>query len=220
MKGINKMGGLARGCEPDGTADELPKKEGEAAKPEPPGEVIAEALKLLRADRRGRWHVRAPEIARHREGLYAWAISDSEVKRLLRLLWPSYVASRQRLADRLYGGDAGRVSTSWRSVDQARSPRGGGGHCGQQITDNATVRERRVLYKASLRPSQPPAGQTHLRSLASNHEVRARHPASFFLRLHLLTHAPHVQFIGCCLSESQFDSIFGKSQGVGAGDVR
>ena len=32
MKGINKMGGLARGCEPDGTADELPKKEGEAAK--------------------------------------------------------------------------------------------------------------------------------------------------------------------------------------------
>jgi hypothetical protein len=48
--------------------------------------------------------VRAPEIARHQEGLYAWAISDSEVKRLLRLLWPSYVASRQHLADRLYGG--------------------------------------------------------------------------------------------------------------------
>ena len=44
MKGINKMGGLARGCEPDGTADELSKKEGEAAKPEPPGEVIAEAF--------------------------------------------------------------------------------------------------------------------------------------------------------------------------------
>ena len=50
--------------------------------------------------------MRAPEIARHREGLYAWAISDSEVKRLLRLLWPSYVASRQRLADRLYGTQA------------------------------------------------------------------------------------------------------------------
>ena len=69
----------------------FPKKEGEAARPEPPGEVLAEALKILRADRRGRWHVRAPEIARHREGLYAWAISDSEVKRLLRLLWPKYV---------------------------------------------------------------------------------------------------------------------------------
>ena len=116
MKGGNKIGGLARGREPDGRAGELSKKEGQAAKPEPPCEVVAEALKLLRADRWGRWHVRAPEIARHREGLYAWAISDSEVKRLLRLLWPSYVASRQRLADRLYGGDASRVSISWRQA--------------------------------------------------------------------------------------------------------
>jgi hypothetical protein len=115
MKGIGEIGGSAPGCEPDGTADELSKKNKvDAAKPEPPGEVIAEALKLLRTDRSGRWHVRAPEGARHRDGLYAWKISDSEVERLLRLLWPSYVASRQRLADRLYGGDVSRVSTSWR----------------------------------------------------------------------------------------------------------
>src|SRR6185312_16410839 len=58
---IRKIGGLARGCEPEGTADELCKrKEADAAKPEPPGEIIAEALKFLRADRTGRWHVRAP----------------------------------------------------------------------------------------------------------------------------------------------------------------
>jgi hypothetical protein len=116
MKGNNKIGGSARGCEPGGTANELSKKEGEAAKPEPPDAVVAEALKLLRSDRRGRWHVRAPEGARHREGLYAWAISDSEVKRLLRLLWPNYVASQQRLADRLCGGDVSRVFTSWRQA--------------------------------------------------------------------------------------------------------
>jgi hypothetical protein len=121
MKGIGKTGGLARGCEPDGTADELSKenKEVDAAKPEPPDEVVAEALKLLRADRSGRWHVRAPEGARHRDGLYAWKISDSEVERLLRLLWPNYVASQQRLADRLYGGDASRVSTHWRQALEA-----------------------------------------------------------------------------------------------------
>ena len=120
MKGIGKIGGLARGCEPDGTADELSKKskEADAAKPEPPGEVIAEALKLLRADKTGRWHVRAPEGARHRDGLYAWKISDSEVKRLLRLLWPNYVASRQRF-DCLYGGEVSRVSTSWRQALEA-----------------------------------------------------------------------------------------------------
>ena len=83
---IRKIGGLARGCEPEGTADELCKrKEADAAKPEPPGEIIAEALKFLRADRTGRWHVRAPEGPWHRDGLYGWKISDSEVERLLRL---------------------------------------------------------------------------------------------------------------------------------------
>lgn len=121
MSGIGKIGGSARGCELDGTADELSKKnkEVEAAKPEPPGEVVIEALKLFRADRTGRWHVRAPEGARHRDGLYAWRISASEVERLLRLVWPNYVASRQRLADRLYGGDVSRVSTSWRQALEA-----------------------------------------------------------------------------------------------------
>jgi len=120
MKGIRKIGGLARGCEPEGTADELCKrKEADAAKPEPPGEIIAEALKFLRADRTGRWHVRAPEGPWHRDGLYGWKISDREVERLLRLLWPNYVASRQRLADRLYGGEVSRVSTSWRHALEA-----------------------------------------------------------------------------------------------------
>jgi hypothetical protein len=119
MKGGNKIGGLARGCEPVGRAGELSQKKSEAAKAEPPPEIIAEALKLLRADTRGRWHVRAPEGARHRGGMYAWRISDSEVQRLLRLLWPNYVASRQRLADRLYGGDVSRVSTSWRQALEA-----------------------------------------------------------------------------------------------------
>jgi hypothetical protein len=62
MKGIDKIGGSARRCEPDGTADELSQKnkEVETARPEPPGEVIAEALKLYKEDRAGRWHVRAP----------------------------------------------------------------------------------------------------------------------------------------------------------------
>jgi hypothetical protein len=35
MKSIGKIGGSARGCEPDGTADELSKKNKDAAKPEP-----------------------------------------------------------------------------------------------------------------------------------------------------------------------------------------
>ena len=38
-----------------------------------------------------------------------------------------------------------------------------------------------------------------MQSLPSDHEVRARQPAVFFLRLHLFTHAPHVRFISCCL---------------------
>jgi hypothetical protein len=63
--------------------------------------------------------VRAPEGAQHREGLYAWRISDSEVERLLRILWPNYVTSRQRVADRLYGGDVSRASTSWRRALEA-----------------------------------------------------------------------------------------------------
>lgn len=88
MKGGNKIGGLARGCEPDGTADELSKrKKLEPFKVEPPGEVIAEALRIYREDRAGRWHVRAPEGAQHRDGIYAWRIRNREVERLLRLLW-------------------------------------------------------------------------------------------------------------------------------------
>ena len=61
------------------------------------------------------------------------------------------------------------------------------------------------------------AGQTYLRSLASDHEVRARQPAVFFLRLHLLTMHPMFDSSVAALGESQFDSIFGKMQGVGAG---
>jgi hypothetical protein len=38
---------------------------------------------------------------------------------LLRLLWPTYVASRQRLADRLYGGEVSRVPASWRFALEA-----------------------------------------------------------------------------------------------------
>jgi hypothetical protein len=120
MKGGNKIGDLAPGCEPDGTADELSKrKKLEPFKVEPPGVVIAEALRIYREDRAGRWHVRAPEGAQHRDGIYAWRIRNREVERLLRLLWPNYVASRQRLADRLYGGDVSRVSTSWRQALEA-----------------------------------------------------------------------------------------------------
>jgi hypothetical protein len=155
------IGGSARGCEPDGTADEL----------SPPCEVVAEALKLLRADRRGRWHVRAPEIARHREGLYAWAISDSEVKRLLRLLWPSYVASRQRLADRLYGGDASRVSISWRQALEAALDREA-----QARRDFARRREKwaqeRQLSEGLRRRRMPPEQRRELER--KEHDIRMR----------------------------------------------
>jgi hypothetical protein len=95
------------------------KKETDAARPEPPAEVVIEALKLFRADRTGRWHVRAPEGTRHRNGPYAWSISNREAERLLRLLWPTYVASRQRLADRSHGGEVSRVPASWRYALEA-----------------------------------------------------------------------------------------------------
>jgi hypothetical protein len=171
MKGINKIGGLARGCEPDGTANELSKKEGEAVKPEPPDEIFAEALKLVRADRRGRWHVRAPEGARHRQGLYAWAISDNEVERLLRLLWPNYVASQQRLADRLYGGDVSRVSTSWRYALEAALDREA-----QARRDYARRREKweqeRRLSEELRRRRMPAEQRRELER--EEHEVRVR----------------------------------------------
>jgi hypothetical protein len=115
---IGKIGGSARGCGPGGTAGELSRKK-DVMRPEPPSEVLAEAVKILRADRTGRWHVRSPEGARHRDGLYAWSISNREAERLLRLLWPNYVASRQRLADRLYAGDVGRVQANWRYALEA-----------------------------------------------------------------------------------------------------
>jgi hypothetical protein len=113
MSSNNKIGDLARGCGPGGTAGELSRKKIDTVRPEPPSGVLAEAVKILRADRTGRWHVRSPEGARHRDGLYAWSISNREAERLLRLLWPNYVASRQRLADRLYGGEVRRVPASW-----------------------------------------------------------------------------------------------------------
>jgi hypothetical protein len=51
MGGQTRNSGLARGREPDGTDDRLPKKEksgnaaGEVKRPEPTAEVIAEAIK-------------------------------------------------------------------------------------------------------------------------------------------------------------------------------
>ena len=37
------------------------------------------------------------------------------MQRLLRLLWPKYIADQKRTADRCYGGDVSRVAPSWRS---------------------------------------------------------------------------------------------------------
>jgi hypothetical protein len=115
----NKISGSARGCGPGGTPSVLSKEKIDTVRHEPPSEVLAEAVRILRADRTGRWHVRAPDEARHRDGLHAWTISGREVERLLRLLWPKYVVDRRRLADRSYGGEIGRVPASWRYALEA-----------------------------------------------------------------------------------------------------
>jgi hypothetical protein len=172
MSGIDRNGGLARGCGPVGRAGELSKKEGEAAKHEPPDEIVAEALKLLRADKSGRWHVRAPEGARHRGGMYVWRISDSEAERLLRLLWPNYVASQQRLADRLYGGDVRRVSPSWHYAFEAALDREA-----QARRDFARRREKweqgRRQSEELRRSRMPPAQRRELERKEREMRIRA-----------------------------------------------
>ena len=111
--------GSARGCQPDGTDDRLPKNEksgsaaGEVKRPEPPAEVVAEAIKLFRSDTRGRWSI-GNYLPSGRRRAYSFDISHAEVQRLLRLLWPKYIADQKRTADRCYGGDVSRVAPSWR----------------------------------------------------------------------------------------------------------
>ena len=63
ISGQTSNSGLARGWEPDSTDDRFPKREksgnaaGEAKRPEPPAEVVAEAIRIYRSDIRGRWSV-------------------------------------------------------------------------------------------------------------------------------------------------------------------
>jgi hypothetical protein len=80
---------------------------------EPPEDVIAAAIEFYKKDTRGRWHVRPPDAERLRNGPFAWRISYAEVERLLRLIWPGYLARIRRIANEKYGGDLGRVPASW-----------------------------------------------------------------------------------------------------------
>jgi hypothetical protein len=86
---------------------------GEVKRPEPPAEVVAEAIKLFRSDTRGRWSI-GNYLPSGRRRAYSFDISHAEVQHLLRLLWPKYIADQKRTADRCYGGDVSRVAPSWR----------------------------------------------------------------------------------------------------------
>jgi hypothetical protein len=57
--------------------------------------------------------VRAPDDVRTSHGIFAWSIGPAEVERLLRRLWPSYLAKVKRIADQRHGGNLSRVQTSW-----------------------------------------------------------------------------------------------------------
>ena len=80
---------------------------------EPPAHVLAEAFELYKKDRSGRWNVRAPKDIRFRQGIFAWSISRREVDRLLRGLWPTYVAKIKRIANQQYGGELSLVPATW-----------------------------------------------------------------------------------------------------------
>jgi hypothetical protein len=87
--------------------------EGQVSKAEPPEDVIAAAIQFFKRDTRGRWHVRPPDAVRLRNGPFAWAISYADVERLLRWIWPGYLARIERLANKQYGGNLSHVPASW-----------------------------------------------------------------------------------------------------------
>ena len=110
--------GVARRLQPNEVQEKPPKKDanGPAARKTelaaPPAEVIAEAIRHYQRDTRGRWHV-GNYLPSGRRRPYSFDISHAEVRRLLRLLWPKYVADQTRAADRWYGGDLSRVPPTW-----------------------------------------------------------------------------------------------------------
>jgi hypothetical protein len=110
---------VARRLQPHEVQEKPPKKDAngsDARKTElavPPAEVIAGAIELYRSDKRGRWSV-GNYLPSGRRRAYSFDISYAEVQRLLRLLWPKYIADQKRTADRCYGGDVSRVAPSWR----------------------------------------------------------------------------------------------------------
>lgn len=119
ISGQASSSGLARRSEPGATDDRLPKKEksgnvaGKVRRPEPPAEVVDEAIKLYRGDTRGRWRVgNYLPSGRHRP--YSSEITLAEVRRLLWLLWPKYVDDQKRIAVRRKDRDVSRVVPSWR----------------------------------------------------------------------------------------------------------
>ena len=124
MSGQTSNSGLARGREPDGTDDRLPKKEksdnvaGEVERPEPPAEVIAEAIRLYRRDTRGRWHV-GNYLPSGRRRSHSLDISHAEVRRLLQRLWPQYIADQKGRADCWCSADVSRVAPSWQLALEA-----------------------------------------------------------------------------------------------------
>ena len=80
---------------------------------EPPGYILAEAFELYKKVRSGRWDVRAPKDIRIRHGIFAWSIGRREVERLLRGLWPAYIANIKRIADQRNGGEVSLVPATW-----------------------------------------------------------------------------------------------------------
>jgi hypothetical protein len=80
----------------------------------PSAEVIAEAIKIYRNDRHGRWRV-GNYLPSGRRRQQSYDISHADVSRLLRSLWPSYITDQARIADRCFDGDINRVTPRWQS---------------------------------------------------------------------------------------------------------
>jgi hypothetical protein len=97
-----------RGCNAGPASDDV-----SSVGAEPPAAVLAEAFELYKKDRSGRWNVRAPNDIRIRHGIFAWSISRREADRLLRGLWPAYIASIKRIANQQYGGELSLVPATW-----------------------------------------------------------------------------------------------------------